>query len=105
MRVLFRSTGFDTARARAQLETTSARIPALEAQVAFDMHRLAVLVGKTPDALVAELTPTRALPDLPAKLDAGTPGELMRRSPAIDPAEKSLPTATARSTEHRGGQE
>src|SRR3546814_6427160 len=36
-----RGTGFDTARARAQLETTSARIPALEAQVAFDMHRLA----------------------------------------------------------------
>src|SRR3546814_11650285 len=34
-----RGTGFDTARARAQLETTSARIPALEAQVAFDMHR------------------------------------------------------------------
>src|SRR3546814_12304881 len=60
-----RGTGFDTARARAQLETTSARIPALEAQVAFDMHRLAVLVGKTPDALVAELTPTRALPELP----------------------------------------
>src|SRR3546814_17391300 len=84
MRVLFRSTGFDTARARAQLETTSARIPALEAQVAFDMHRLAVLVGKTPDALVAELTPTRALPELPAKLDAGPPGELLRRRP--DPA-------------------
>src|SRR3546814_17477174 len=83
MRVLFRSTGFDTARARAQLETTSARIPALEAQVAFDMHRLAVLVGKSPDALVAELTPARALPELPVKLDAGTPGELLLRRPDI----------------------
>src|SRR3546814_2527885 len=96
MRVLFRSTGFDTARARAQLETTSARIPALEAQVAFDMHRLAVLVGKTPDALVAELTPTRALPELPAKLDAGTPGELLRRRPDIAAAEQRLHAATAR---------
>src|SRR3546814_5561861 len=86
-----RGTGFDTARARAQLETTSARIPALEAQVAFDMHRLAVLVGKTPDALVAELTPTRALPELPAKLDAGTPGELLRRRPDIAAAEPRLP--------------
>src|SRR3546814_7752107 len=75
-----RGTGFDTARARAQLETTSARIPALEAQVAFDMHRLAVLVGKQPDALVAELTATRALPALPAKHDAGTPGELLART-------------------------
>src|SRR3546814_11782065 len=36
-----RGTGFDTARARAQLETTSPRIPSLAAQVAFDMHRLA----------------------------------------------------------------
>src|SRR3546814_14545202 len=86
-----RGTGFYTARARAQLETTSARIPALEAQVAFDMHRLAVLVGKTPDALVAELTPTRALPELPATLAAGTPGELLRRRPAR-PTERRLGT-------------
>lgn len=91
-----RGTGFDTARARAQLETTSARIPALEAQVAFDMHRLAVLVGKTPDALVAELTPARALPGLPAKLDAGTPGDLLRRRPDIAAAEQRLHAATAR---------
>src|SRR5690606_12357981 len=91
-----RGTGFDTARARAQLETTSARIPALEAQVAFDMHRLAVLVGKTPDALVDELTPRRALPALPAKLDAGTPGNLLRRSPDVAAAEQRLHAATAR---------
>src|SRR3546814_5060294 len=50
-----RGTGFDTARARAQLETTSARIPALEAQVAFDMHRLAVLVGKRSEEHTSEL--------------------------------------------------
>lgn len=91
-----RGTGFDTARARAQLETTSARIPALEAQVAFDMHRLAVLVGKTPDALVAQLQPARPLPALPAKLDAGTPGALLRRRPDIAAAEQRLHAATAR---------
>src|SRR3546814_9384698 len=60
------------------------------------MHRLAVLVGKTPDALVAELTPTRALPELPAKLDAGTPGQLLRRRPDIAAAEHRLHAATAR---------
>src|SRR5690606_15676163 len=91
-----RGTDFDTARARAQLESTAARIPALEAQVAFDMHRLAVLVGKTPDALVAELTPARALPELPDKLDAGTPGELLRRRPDVAAAEQRLHAATAR---------
>jgi len=91
-----RGTGFDTARARAQLETTSARIPALEAQVAFDMHRLAVLVGRTPDALVAELAPAHALPALPARLDAGTPGDLLRRRPDVAAAEQRLHAATAR---------
>src|SRR5690606_28431411 len=47
-----RGTDFDTARPRAQVEATAARIPPVEAQVAFDMHRLPVLVGRTPDALV-----------------------------------------------------
>jgi NodT family efflux transporter outer membrane factor (OMF) lipoprotein len=91
-----RGTDFDTARARAQLEATSARIPALEAQVAFDMHRLAVLVGRTPDALVAQLDPARPLPPLPAKLDAGTPGDLLRRRPDVAAAEQRLHAATAR---------
>src|SRR3546814_18881494 len=99
-----RGTGFDTARARAQLETTSARIPALEAQVAFDMHRLAVLVGKTPDALVAEPTPTRALPELPAKLDTGTPGELLRRRPDIAAAEQHLHEAPKSGTRRVGNE-
>jgi len=91
-----RGTEFDTARARAQLETTSSRIPALEAQVAFDMHRLAVLVGRTPDALIADLQAQKPLPTLPAKLDAGTPGELLRRRPDIAAAEQRLHASTAR---------
>src|SRR5690606_32366355 len=40
-----RGTAFDTSRARAQLETTLARLPALEAEIATTMHRLAVLTG------------------------------------------------------------
>lgn len=91
-----RGTGFDTARARAQLEATLARVPALEAAVAFNMHRLAVLTGATPDALVAELEPQRPLPTLPQHLDPGTPGELLRRRPDIAAAERRLHAATAR---------
>lgn len=91
-----RGTEFDTARARAQLETTSSRIPALEAQIAFGMHRLAVLVGKTPEALIAGLRAQAPLPALPAKLDAGTPGDLLRRRPDIDAAEHRLHAAAAR---------
>jgi NodT family efflux transporter outer membrane factor (OMF) lipoprotein len=91
-----RDTDFDTSRARAQLEATLARIPALEAQVAFDMHRLGVLVGRTPDTLIAELDARKPLPALPARLDAGTPGELLRNRPDVAAAEQRLHAATAR---------
>jgi NodT family efflux transporter outer membrane factor (OMF) lipoprotein len=91
-----RGTEFDTSRARAQLETTAARVPALQARVATSMHRLAVLTGRTPDALIAELEAPAPLPVLPHKLDAGTPGELLRRRPDVIAAEHRLHAATAR---------
>lgn len=91
-----RDSEFDTARARAQLEATSARIPALEAQVAFAMHRLAVLTGRTPDALVAALSEAAPLPQLPAAIDPGTPGDLLRRRPDVAAAEARLHASTAR---------
>lgn len=91
-----RDTGFDTARARAQLEATLARVPALEAQVATAMHRLAVLTGRTPEALVAALEAPTPLPAMPPALDPGTPGELLRRRPDVAAAEQRLHAATAR---------
>lgn len=87
---------FDGARVRAQLEATRARIPALEAQITFAEHRLAVLTGREPDALVATLDDVRPLPALPARLDATTPGELLRRRPDVVAAEQRLHATTAR---------
>jgi NodT family efflux transporter outer membrane factor (OMF) lipoprotein len=91
-----RGTEFDTSRARAQLETTQSRVPALEAQVAVTMHRLAVLTGRTPDALLAELQTPASLPALPVAVDPGTPGDLLRRRPDVAAAEERLHAATAR---------
>ena len=91
-----RGTEFDTSRARAQLETTLALVPALEADVAVAEHRIAVLTGRTPEALIAELDAPVALPALPDRIDAGTPGELLRRRPDIAAAEERLHAATAR---------
>lgn len=88
-------TEFDTARLRAQAETTASRIPALQAQAAVQMHRLAVLTGRQPLALVKQLTPFQGMP-VPARLDAGSPGELLRRRPDIAAAEARLHAATAR---------
>lgn len=87
---------FDLVRARAQLETTRARIPALERDIARAMHRLGVLSGREPGAVLAELAPPRALPTAPAALDAGTPGELLRRRPDIAAAEQRIAAASAR---------
>ncbi|GGK15864.1 efflux transporter outer membrane subunit [Luteimonas terricola] len=91
-----RDSEFDTARAGAQLEATLSRIPALEAQVAFSIHRLGVLTGRTPDALAALLGEAAPLPTLPGAIDPGTPGELLRRRPDVAAAEARLHAATAR---------
>lgn len=91
-----RGTEFDTSRVRSQLEGTLANVPALEAEVAVTMHRLAVLTGRTPDALIAELANPAPLPTLPGKPDPGTPGELLRRRPDVAAAEQRLHAAIAR---------
>lgn len=91
-----RGTEFDTARARAQLAGTRARVPALEAEIAVTMHHLAVLTGQPPAALLATLATLRPLPALPPALDPGTPGSLLRRRPDVAAAEARLAAATAR---------
>jgi len=91
-----RGTEFDTSRARAQLETTLSRIPAFAAAVDVTMHRLAVLTAQVPGALLAKLDRVTPLPALPEAVDAGTPGELLRRRPDVAAAEHRLHSATAR---------
>ena len=91
-----RGTELDTARADAQLESTLARIPALEAEVAATMHRIAVLTGRAPDALVAELKAAQPLPMLQDPVAAGLPADLLRRRPDVAAAEHRLEAATAR---------
>ncbi|HEX7374473.1 MAG TPA: efflux transporter outer membrane subunit [Steroidobacteraceae bacterium] len=92
-----RGTEFDTSRARAQLEATLARIPAFAAAVDVTMHRIAVLTGQMPSAMVSRLDAgVGALPILPGAVDAGTPGDLLRRRPDVIAAEQRLHAATAR---------
>jgi multidrug efflux system outer membrane protein len=111
-----RGTAFDTERARTQLESTRATIPALEAQVAATMHRIAVLTGRQPTALVQDLAaPKATVPasasgsgpasgpaqtasqaeTLPTSVDVGSPEMLLRRRPDIQSAERRLAEQTA----------
>lgn len=91
-----RGTQLDSDRARALLAFTQSRVPALEAAVAAAAHRLAVLNGKEPNALRAELEPGAVLPALPATVAVGTPADLLRRRPDVRAAERELAAATAR---------
>lgn len=88
-------TEFDTARAKAQLDTTLATIPPLESFIRHTIHRLSVLLGKLPTALYEKLSDTRPLPVLPDSIHIGQPAELLKRRPDICAAEHQLAVATA----------
>jgi outer membrane protein, multidrug efflux system len=91
-----RGTELDTSRALAQLETTRASIPSIEASIATTIHRLSVLTGRPPNDLTNELAPVRIMPALPPVTDIGTPEALLRRRPDVRAAERDLAAATAR---------
>ncbi|QSA96540.1 efflux transporter outer membrane subunit [Methylococcus sp. EFPC2] len=90
-----RGTELDTARAQAQLDTTRATIPPLEAAVLEAIHRLGVLTGQAPGALTSRLAPPAAMPGGPETIEIGNPADLLRRRPDIRVAERRLASATA----------
>ena len=92
-----RGTAFDTSRARAQLASTRARVPALDARIATMRHHLAVLVGQAPGTPLAGLDDDdAALPSLPPAVDPGTPGDVLARRPDVAAAQARLQAAIAR---------
>ncbi len=91
-----RGAEFDRVRARGQWESSTARVPAFEARIAVDEHRLAVLTGRPPEALIDELDGRKLLPELPAEIDPGTPVNVLRARPDVAAAEERLHAATAR---------
>lgn len=89
-------TELDTARARALWSASSATIAPLEAAVARSIHRLSVLIGREPNALLEQLRTPAALPVLPAVTPVGDPAALLRRRPDIRVSERELAASTAR---------
>lgn len=91
-----RGTEFDQVRARAQLERTRAELPTLQAGIRAAMHRIAVLTGQPPTALVDTLSPQVGLPASLPVIPVDSPGDVLRRRPDIAAAERRLAAATAR---------
>lgn len=89
------TTDLDVANASAQLESTAAQIPTLEAQERQLVNALSLLLALPPNALLAELSVPRPVPPVPRRVPVGFPSELARRRPDIREAEAQLHAATA----------
>jgi NodT family efflux transporter outer membrane factor (OMF) lipoprotein len=86
----------DVEQARGARAQTAATIPTLENSFASATYRLAVLTGRAPGALTAELGVARPIPKGPADVAAGIPADTLRQRPDVRAAERNLAAATAR---------
>ena len=86
----------DVAQAEAQLESRRATVPQLETGRDTAIHRLSVLLGSEPGALITELSQIAPLPVAPPAVPVGLPSELLERRPDIRTSEAQLAAATAR---------
>ncbi len=86
----------DVERQAALLATTEADIPELESAKRRAMHRLAVLSGEPPGALVAELNTPRPLPKTLPEVPDQLPSDLLLRRPDVKSAEAEIAAAAAR---------
>jgi len=90
------SSELEIAQAEALLSTTESRVPQFESASKRAVHRLGVLLGVEPGALLQELSDPLALPVAPPEIPVGLPSELLRRRPDVRRAERQLAAATAR---------
>ena len=88
-------TRYDVARARSQTETTAARLPLIEGQLAATQHQLETLIGAKPGALQMQLSAPAALPETPARELLTAPADTLRYRPDVRGAERALAAATA----------
>jgi multidrug efflux system outer membrane protein len=78
------------------LAATEAKVPPLEISLRQAIHRLGVLIGLNPEALLDELLREGSIPPVPPEVPIGLPSELLRRRPDVRRAEHELAAATAR---------
>ncbi len=91
-----RGTQLDVLRAQAQLDVTRAALPDIHAAMHSAMHRIAVLSGKNPAALIEQLTAATPLPKAVPNMVVEQPGDVLRRRPDIRAAERRVAVASAR---------
>ncbi len=86
----------DVARAESQAANTRSQMPLVEESIVRTIHRLGVLLGRTPTELMDRLSPAGPLPSPIPVIPVGLPSDLLRRRPDILLAERELAASTAR---------
>lgn len=92
-------TALDVEQARTAVEQTRALLPALAGNATQAMNALAVLTGRAPGTLQAELAVVGeavSLPAAPADLVLAIPAEVLRQRPDVAAAERQFAAAAAR---------
>lgn len=90
-----RGTALDVERAQAQLSTTLAAIPGLEAEVEGARDRIAVLAGREPGNLTVSLDSSTAALSLPDSIVVGPTDLVARRRPDVRSAEEQVDASGA----------
>ncbi|MBC7452155.1 MAG: TolC family protein [Massilia sp.] len=90
------ATGTDVARGAAQSARLEAQVALLALEAKKAVHRIAVLLGAPPHALLAELRAPGPIPHARGDVAIALPSELLRRRPDIARAERQLAAATER---------
>jgi NodT family efflux transporter outer membrane factor (OMF) lipoprotein len=85
----------DVTRAQALVTLTAANVPAFDIEAKRSIHALGVLLGESPDSLLADLSQAGPIPRPPEKVPVGFPSDLLRRRPDVRRAERELAAATA----------
>lgn len=86
----------DVAQGESLLASIEAQVPSLQTAVRQGIHRLGVLLGREPEALLGELSKVRPIPFGPPEVPVGLPSGLLQRRPDVRRAERQLAAATAR---------
>jgi NodT family efflux transporter outer membrane factor (OMF) lipoprotein len=89
-------TRLDVERQQAQLESTEAAAPALESQITRTIHRLSILLGEPPSALLPELQAVKQELVISPEVPAGLPSDLLKRRPDLRRADAETAAAMAR---------
>ena len=85
----------DVVRARAQVETTAAQIPSLEANLTAGLRQLDVLLGQRPGAALSKLDESLNVPVSAGRDLLMQPAQILRYRPDLRAAERKLAAATA----------